>query len=183
MKLRGCFSKKGTSPKNQDIISINRKTAELLKNINWFSHCGTEEMLEIRQAYRFVSDHREMLRRIAETEWENYTLEQENELTSYLSNHHRDAYRFWNQHCMTVKEKIFPDLFEYIKEQYQQYFPDMEQVVLDDLQWNILGIFLADAYSEYYRSAFSEDLLTIYRSGHIPCGISDENGDTILMIY
>lgn len=176
MKLWDYFSK-NRKP------TLNHQTMALLKNINWFSHCGKEEMLEIRQTYRFVSDHREMLHLISGTEWENYTLEQENKLTSYLSNHHRDAYHFWNQLCQTVKEEIFPDLFEQIKEKYRQYFQDMEQVVLNDLQWNVLGILLADVYSEYYRSAFSEDVLAIYRSGHIPCGVSDENGDTILMIY
>lgn len=176
MKLRDYFSK-NRKP------TLNHQTMALLKNINWFSHCGKEETLKIGRTYRFVSNHSEMLRRIAETEWENYTLEQENELTSYLSNHHRDAYRFWNQHCITIKEEIFPDLFEHIKEKYRQYFSDMEQEVLNDLQWNILGILLADIYSEYYRSDFSEDLLEIYRSGHIPCGISDENGDTIRMLY
>ena len=69
---------------------------------------------------------------------------------------------------------------EYYRE---NYIPQIERVlqnkakqagfaenIITDIRFNLLIILEANYFSDLYRDAFWNQMLEIYKSGHIPCG-------------
>ena len=98
-------------------FSMKPQTKELLeklKNTEFFKAVG-QTLPEILQSTVIkVSSWKKALKYCSSIEWDNYTLEQTNNLTMYLGTHAHDRYQNWNDLVREVKKIAEPLIQEKI---------------------------------------------------------------------
>ena len=85
---------------------MQQRTRDLLAALeaaDWLSAVGQPVPEPLRNQVIVVSSWHEAIECCGSISWENYTLEQQNLLTSYLHEHARDRFRRWNQIVAEVK--------------------------------------------------------------------------------
>ena len=87
----------------------------------------------------------------------------------------------WNVAVGEIKSKYMNEIREKIENKWVD--EKSKQYVIDDVQFNVLTLFMLDYYSEYYQSDFYERMLAIYLSGHLPCGWSGEYPEGRFIVY
>ena len=87
----------------------------------------------------------------------------------------------WNVAVGEIKSKYMNEIREKIENKWVD--EKSKQYVIDDVQFNVLTLFMLDYYSEYYQSDFYERMLAIYLSGHLPCGWSGEYPKGRFIVY
>ena len=80
-----------------------------------------------------------------------------------------------------VKEKYMDPVIQEIKSALNQI--GLNESVLPNVQWDILSLFMASYYSDYYSDEFYEKMLRIYLSGHMPCGWTGGLKDGKFLVY
>ena len=119
---------------------------------------------------KLVSE-KEMLKGIKSTKWENTVLENRGDFTVYLHKNHNSEYQKWNEYTAEIKAVFLRDLSEKIKMVLGD--KDQNNVIYNDVIFNILTLFMIDKYDSSFESDFFEKLCEIYLAGHLPCGFSD----------
>lgn len=153
-----------------------------IRNINWFENCGVESSIVINTPKIHVESWIDAKEVYQHPDWEDVTLETSNKLTQFLHDNARSQFREWNN--LVNASKVFMDneVTPKIKEFEQEL--GLGQVFIDCVQWDILHAIMEDAYmSCNHNQTFFRDLLTIYESGHFPCGWSGEYPNGSLLVY
>ena len=77
-------------------MAIEKKIINRITSIDWFSNCGN--IIDIHSNYeiKFVDSWAEAKNYFSQTLWEDKTLEERNNLTTYLFNKYRNEYSKWN---------------------------------------------------------------------------------------
>ena len=152
-------------------MNINFMIVDKLKSIRWFEKCGIIEDMDLSQRYMFVEKEDDVLQFITSLTWKNYTLDALNDVSDYLQNNYKTEYRCWNKLVNDCKATVLPELKTIVTEQYDKRFHGINMEIIDDIEWNILGIIIAYSYQSFYMSDFYSSLYKIYKSGHIICGV------------
>lgn len=60
---------------------------------------------------------------------------------------------------------------------------EISKELINEISFNIISIFMADFYSEYYQCVFYENVLKIYLAGQLPCGWDGKYPEGRIMVY
>jgi hypothetical protein len=90
---------------------MQHQTQELLAalgDVGWFSAVGQPVPEQHESKVIVVSSWAEAVECCSSISWENYTLDQQNLLTTYLHEHARDRYQRWNEIVDEMKSAFEP---------------------------------------------------------------------------
>jgi hypothetical protein len=156
--------------------------ARLLK-IDWFAACGEALSLGLSMPIELVGSWPDAVDRCTDGVWENVELEASNQLTQWLHQHHRDSYQKWNELVVQHKAAIIEPLTAAKLVPYQQS-RRLDGAVVDSVRWDVLGALMENSFlSTGHRCFFFLELLTLYESGHFPCGWSGDWPRGKLLFY
>ena len=158
-------------------MKIQQSSKNRLLNINWFSNIGNRFS---DTGYSLANSLRQAETYLASPEWENVTLEESNKISGYLSVDHTVIFQDWN---MLIKEsKTF---FENELLATIPHLSSFDNTLLYQcLEWDIIHYLVEDVYKKYLRGPFFfGQLISIYESGHIPCGWSGEWPKGKVIVY
>ena len=165
---------------------IDKEVAERLLSCNWLANCGIKgEIPGLRCEWE--TDKETVIKYINSNKfqytWGNICLEEENEITSFLAANHRDEYnKSWNQFVEEVNEIVLPQIVPAITERIERLeLP--RKAVIDDIEFNVIGMAVTSYYKEYVRSPFFDNLLDIYCSGHLPYGWRGRHPRGVIRVY
>lgn len=116
--------------------------------------------------------------------WENLELEAVNELTEYLCFQRPELYHtIWNPLVIALKSAYTNPLIEKLMPELEARFGKDTENVQTALRWDILHILIGEYYKNVRALALYGDLLTVYRSGHLPVGWAGEYPAGELLVY
>ncbi|CNF23360.1 Uncharacterised protein [Yersinia nurmii] len=145
-------------------MKISKLATERLLNINWLSDVGNKISvsdvilaMSLNEAGNYLSD----------PEWENVTLEESNEISGYLATKYTAIFQDWNEVAKEAKLFFTNDIKPKIPN-----LNDFDNTLLHQcIEWDIIQYLIEDFYSEKLKTPlFFNKLVSIYESGHIPCG-------------
>jgi coproporphyrinogen III oxidase-like Fe-S oxidoreductase len=141
-----------------------------LAAIHWFSHSGEPVSLELTMEARQAKTWERAMQSCKKQSWKNAQLEAQNQLTSFLSLHHREQYRAWNRLVEAHKlQTIEPLTKEHIIPFQQKN--NLDSAFIHSVRWDILGALMANSYLYCQHSSFFFlEILKVYEAGHFPCG-------------
>jgi len=144
--------------------------AEELRRIPWFAHCEEPREFDLTMPVERVKSWSQAMRALKSRAWETATLEARNQLTAYLSQHHRERNREWNKITDRLKRGVVNPLTKEAWEPFRLEH-ELDVKLLHSIQWNILAALMENAYSDCRHGCFFfHELLTVYAAGHLPCG-------------
>ena len=73
-----------------------------------------------------------------------------------------------NEKNIFYRENYIPQIRQNFQNKVEKF--ELAQRITSDIEFNLLVILRAHLFSELYRDSFWDQLLEIYRLGHIPCG-------------
>ena len=163
------------------MLLFKNEFIEAINSCPWLKNCGVCSCLELGFEIVLIPDRQEVVKRIAERKWEDLCLRKQGDLTAFLCVHCKDEYQQWNNIVDIVKEKYMDPVIQEIKSALNQI--GLNESVLPNVQWDILSLFMASYYSDYYSDEFYEKMLRIYLSGHMPCGWTGGLKDGKFLVY
>ncbi len=141
-----------------------------LRTIDWFVRCGEPGDFEVTMPIEWVKTWPQAIKGMKSRTWENATLEARNQLTAFLSQHHRERDREWNNITEKLKREVVTPLTEEVWEPFRQE-RCCDVVLVHCVQWDILAALMENAYLDCKHGCFFfHELLTVYEAGHFPCG-------------
>jgi len=153
------------------------------RGIAWFSNCGSPLSADLSMEIEVVNSWSAAMRECESANWETATLEARNQLTRFLSKHHRDKYRNWNLITGEHKESLVNPLIEQHIRPFQEAH-SLSDSLPNSVQWNLLAALMERSYIEYNHGCFFfHELLVVYESGHCPCGWHGEWPNGSLVVY
>lgn len=109
-------------------------------------------------------------------------MDKKGDFTTYLFKNHKAEYnKYWNDEVETIKEQYLSKITE--KVNMALINSGLSVDILDDINMNLLSIFMLEYYSEYYSCDFYNKMLKIYLAGHLPCGWIGEYPDGKFIVY
>lgn len=166
-------------------MEISKEIYINLVNCSWFKKCGCAEYYTYDFEIYPISTESEAVKGILSTKWENICLEERGNLTAYLSCNHKDKYKHWNYEVEIIKKEYLPQIRERLEKNVKEhnFSEEISKELLNEISFNIISIFMADFYSEYYQCAFYENVLKIYLTGQLPCGWDGKYPEGRIMVY
>lgn len=168
---------------NPEIAPQFAQLCERLRTVSWFSNVGRSTPLTLPLSHRFVSDASAAKEVIELPEWEDWTLEQRNKLTSYLHARFRNRYSGqWNK----IADKAVQFLADEIE---SRYLPNLAHTLVGSkvagnaVQWDLLAALMEAAYADCRPPLFFTHLVTVYEAGHLPVGWDASCDPGTLLIY
>lgn len=161
-------------------MQLKEDFIELIMNCNWFENCGNEDFDQFEVV--MLKDKKEVVKSINSMAWENVCLEKRGDFTAYLSLNCASKYNeFWNKGVGEVKRAYMGKL----KKQFRKALANknLPEKIIEDIEFNVVVLFMANYYSDYYSGEFFEQMLQIYLAGHLPCGWSGDLENGMFKIY
>ncbi len=162
---------------------INKELVERLYSIPWFQNCGED----IPHLGLKVSSKDEVIKRNSSIKWGNTVLDFQGDLTVKLSKRQiareGDEYNLWNGMVNEWKSTYLSKLDDVWTTKLEEKELNTKEII-NMVRFCVLHIVMADAYRSIVPvDAFSENLLKIYESGHLPCGWSGKKDKGTFYIY
>lgn len=160
-------------------MEINKELYQNLLSIDFFAQCGNS----VEGLYEFdvctEKDLNKAIKSLSKTSWENIILEEQNKLTTYLFKNYRDKYNnTWNNQAEINQKELIPPIIQKLEDK------NIEKEVIEDTKWILMSILMYDYYSEFgYKSEFLDQILNIWKSGHLPCGYSGKYPNGKLRVF
>ena len=153
------------------------------REIDWFRNCGSPLAVDLTSHTESVDSWSAAMHECESENWENATLEALNQLTKFLSKHHREKYRNWNNITREHKEMLVSALVdEHIRPFQLQN--DLSVSLVHSVEWNMLAALMELSYIEYNHGCFFfHELFMVYEAGHCPCGWRGEWPNGSLIVY
>lgn len=163
-------------------MNLNKDVLVRISNVNWFSNRGREVEENITFPIQYVESWEEAKESYLMPEWENITLEYQNELTSLLHRKYRSQYANWNSMAKEgrdfVERQVEPKI-SIFKEKY-----NLNQVFIDCVKWDMVNAIMESSFNiRETRVSFFIELLKVYESGNFPCGAKVKGNVTTLLVY
>ena len=153
------------------------------RKISWFSNCGASLTADLSIRTESVDSWQSAMHESESDNWETATLEARNQLTIFLSKHHRQIYRNWNNITREHKESLVNPLLDERIRPFQKQ-NDLSISLVHSVQWNLLAALMESSFIEYNHGCFFfHELFMVYESGHSPCGWRGEWPDGSLVVY
>ncbi|MCR8859840.1 MULTISPECIES: hypothetical protein [Bacillus] len=163
-------------------MELNTFVVEAVLSNNWLKHCGTESNFPQGIGYTYLSQKKIMIKTMKKLEWENICLEERNNLTGYLAKNEPEIYnKNWNTLVKKIKAEVLPKITDDIEKQI--LILGLPKEILNPIKFDIVNLIMVLSYEEYYKSAFYNEMLEIYLSGHIPCGWNGKYTEGNIFIY
>ena len=159
-------------------MEISKEFLKLIMDL--LSRCGKKDDLGFDVEY--VDSETKAKKMINSIKWENMYLEVSGDFTEFLSRNHKDIFnKNWNGVVRQIKSNYMNEIQTKVEMNWKD--EKTKQRVIDDVQFNILTLFMLDYYSDYYQSEFFDRMLKIYLAGHFPCGWSGEYPKGKFLVY
>lgn len=154
-----------------------------LSEVRWFHSAGRgPSSLEVTPSLVWLSSWDEALKADELPEWEDATLEAQNQLTMWLHMNAPADYQSWNERAQRLKADLLPRLSPAWAPHDAR--PAWPASFKSSLEWNILGAAMENEYLETGHPAlFFLELLTIYEAGRVPCGWEGRWPNGKLLVY
>lgn len=158
-------------------MNISHHACNRLRNIDWFSSVGEQCVMP---NVKLAGTLREANEYLNSPEWESVTLEESNNISGYLAVKHTIIFQEWN--------KLVKEAKAFLKNELMKHSFDLSgfdnKLLLQCIEWDVVHYLVEDAYKEKLKnSLFFDRLITVYESGHIPCGWDGEWPKGNLVIY
>lgn len=151
-----------------------------IMNCQWLNRCGVEDEFDFE--VEFIKSLKNAEKSINSVKWENMCLERGSDFTSFLARNYKDEYnRFWNDIVRMIKRDYFPQIIKKIDAILLE--KGFSNSIVEDIKFNLITLFMLNFYSDYYSDEFWVHMLSVYLSGHIPCGWAGNYPEGKLMIY
>lgn len=152
-------------------MNVDMKIVKEIERINLFEKCGHREKLLLNHSYRMIRSLDTIDDKSLIYSWANTCQRSMNDISSYLQHNYEDVLNHeWNPLAKEIREEIMPNIAEKISLKVSNTcFADREYLLIS-IKGNIMDIIMTSSMKEYYKSDFFEDMLSIYKAGHIPCG-------------
>lgn len=140
-----------------------------IMNCRWFENCGNLSFDKFDVI--LLKNKEEVIESINSIKWENVCLEKSGDFTFFLSQNYKKQYNeMWNTEVKAIKKIYISKLSKGLKTGLIK--SNLPLDILDDVKFNVVTLFMANYFSDYYTNEFFEQMLQIYLSGHLPCGWS-----------
>ena len=148
----------------KDKLGIKPGFFEQLVNCDWFCNCGDETFDQFEVIIEENQEHG--IACLNSLVYENASLEKRNNLSFAM----REVPGGWNEVVKEIERSGYiGKVSKRIKSGLKKKGIPGEEVLVT-IRADILDLFLANYFSEYYTDVFYEQMLQIYLSGHLPCG-------------
>ena len=156
---------------------------ERLRSVEWFSNVGKSKVFELPFPYRIVRDALAANEIIKQPEWEEWTLERANEVTSFLHSRFRTRYAGqWNRIVRIARSFVLDELEPRFLAALAAAMPSSE-VALHAVRWDVLHALMEAAYADCHPPQFFTPLVAVYEAGHLPVGWDASSGTGTLLVY
>jgi hypothetical protein len=147
------------------------ETWTFLTEIEWFSNCGIDSDLPKEKA----------MGAIVSPDWENFTLERRNDITGHLATAHRNRESEWNKVAKGVRGFTEDEVFPRMRDAWAGLeFPEAAR---HQVEWDVSSYIQEEIYASWRVPRFFDQLIEIYRAGHLPCGWLGSYPDGELQIH
>ncbi len=152
-------------------MNVDMKIVKEIERINFFEKCGHREKLLLNHSYRMIRSLDTIDDESLRYSWANTCQRSMNDIHSYLDKNFENVCDYeWNPLAKEIREEIMPSIDEKISLKISNTsFADREQLIIC-IKADIMSIIMASSMKEYYKSDFYEDMFSLYKAGHIPCG-------------
>jgi len=145
-------------------MKISKIATDRLLKVNWFANLGKEiNMPDVTLALSL----KEAENYLSAPEWEDLTLDRSNEISGYLATKHITLFQDWND--IAKESKLF---FNNNIKPVIPHLDGFDNTLLHQcIEWDVIHFLIEDFYSgKLNNSFFFNKLISVYESGHIPCG-------------
>ncbi|WP_017348345.1 hypothetical protein [Pantoea sp. A4] len=158
-------------------MNIEKKSLDRIRNINWFSSVG--EPVHILDGL-LISDPIMAAHELSQPSWEDTTLEASNSISSYISMKYPSIFQGWNNVAKEAKH--------FFDSEVSLNIPKLDgfdgELVIQCIGWDVVHYFIEDFYKDKISGGlFFNRLISIYETGHLPCGFDGEWPLGRVMIY
>ena len=161
-------------------MEISKEFIKLIMDCELLGRCGIKDDLGFDVEY--VNSETKAEKMINGLKWENTCLEASGDFTDFLCRNYRELYnKNWNVVVKQVKSEYMSEIKSKVERNWEN--EKSRQGILNDVQFNIVTLFMLNFYSECYKSDFFDKMLAIYLSGHLPCGWSGEYPEGKFFVY
>lgn len=161
-------------------ISIPNELLNELYTIHWFCNCGKQD----DKHFTLSQDTENLTKKAAE--WERTILYFRGLVTEKLSERERSGkgkeYREWNSVVVDFRKNELPQLESVWKDKLKQY-AFYSDYLISRIRFDVLALVLVYAYQELVEvPRFFDNLLNVYKSGHLPCDYNAEQNDGTITV-
>lgn len=168
---------------NPQITPLFENLCARLREVSWFANVGQCTTLTLPYSYRFVRDASDAVGLIAQPEWEDWTLEQHNAMTSFLNSRFQNRYTGqWNKIAKIAKSFLLNELEPSFRRALEDALPD-SAASLGPVRWDLLSALMEAAYADCRPPLFFTHLVGVYEAGHLPVGWDSISVPNILLVY
>jgi hypothetical protein len=154
-------------------MQLDSEVFEQLRKISWFSKCAKASNINFGfDNLEWAPNWSIATKYFTSTKWEDTTLQARNAITVHLSNRHQNDYQHWNKLTVQARDQIVKDIMPNILlfQQQSGLPPEFSKCV----RWDLLAAVMESTYKRCNPPVFFSKLLTVYESGHFPCGWQGE---------
>jgi hypothetical protein len=143
-----------------------------LVRLPWLSRAGETEPFALTLPYRFVTGTTEATDLASGPSWEDWALEQRNELTAFLSQKAPARDAEWNSIARDVRAFVEGTIVPLVESQCAVVLPDAPDApdALAIVRWDVANALMEAAFADCRPPRFYAALLDVYRAGHLPLG-------------
>ena len=149
-----------------DMEGVQQLVTELL-DLNWFEKCGIKEEIQ-NIDIEYVKDKKTFEKKVSGLNWENKLLSKAGDMSEYIGNLDEKYLDQSNEKVEYYHENYIPILKSVLQDRLKKY--GLTDKVLPNTIHNIIIMLKAKHFSKLYTDTFWDQILEIYKSGHVPCG-------------
>ena len=149
-----------------DMEGVQQLVTELLE-LNWFEKCGIKEEIQ-NIDIEYVKDKKTFEKKVSGLNWENKLLSKAGDMSEYIGNLDEKYLDESNEKVEYYRENYIPPLENVLQNRLKKF--ELTEIVLPITRYIIMIMLKAKHFSKLYTDTFWDQILEIYKSGHIPCG-------------
>lgn len=140
---------------------------ELLQSEDLFGRIGKQDIIEGVDV-KFVKSIDEFVKKESSIRWFNAKHNRTQDIFVQLSLKGETYQKMWTDWGDENSDKVKGLLTDRLKSLDEELF--FEEDIYTDLYLSFIDLGLANRFKEFYYDEFWDELLLIFRAGHIPCG-------------
>ena len=99
-------------------------------------------------------------------------------MAELLQNHREEYNDKWNKQATINREELIPSIILLLEKK------NIHKEIIDDTKWLLMSILMYDYFSEFgFESELLNQILSIWRTGHLPCGYSSKYPNGKLRVF
>jgi hypothetical protein len=149
-----------------------------LTRLPWLSRAGEAEPFALTLPCRFATGPVEATNLASGPSWEDWALEQRNELTGFLARKAPARDAEWNPIAKDVRAFVEGSIVPLVESRCAAVLPDAPDA-LAIVKWDAANALMEAAFADCRPPRFYAALLDVYRAGHLPLG-PDATGQLVV---